>query len=388
MSLQHALRPRARDLDESDIVAIINSARNKEGLIPLWVGEGDLPTPAFIMDAAKASMQAGETFYTWQRGLPELRTALADYHHRHYGIASDPERFFVTGSGMQAIQLSLQALAGHGDEVVMATPAWPNIHSGTQVAGADPVHVPLDFSPNGWSLDLQKLFDAVTENTRAIFINSPSNPTGWVADLDILREILDFARKRGLWIVADEVYSRFVYDRPRAPSFYDLISADDRVIFVNTFSKNWAMTGWRAGWISAPPELGQVFENLIQYSTSGVAPFTQRVAIAALQDGEEFVEFQIARAKRNRDVICDALSSSDRVQLARPEGAFYLFFKVDGFNDTRELARRLVAEANVGLSPGTGFYTGGAEFLRLCFLRDPDEIDEAAARLKAWLADL
>lgn len=371
----------ARNLDESDIVAIMNHARDKEGLIPLWVGEGDMPTPQFIVDAANTSLANGETFYTWQRGIPELRQALADYHSRIHGIANQSERFFVTGSGMQSIQLSLQALVEAGDEVIMTTPCWPNIHAATQVVGGSPVHVELDFSEDGWSLDLQKMFAAVTSKTRVIFINSPSNPTGWVASTEQLREILEFARQRGIWILADEVYSRFVYEAECAPSFYDVIEDDDRVIFVNTFSKNWAMTGWRAGWISAPPELGQVIENLIQYSTSGVASFIQRGAVAALEGGEDLIAMQQSRARQNRDVMCAGLRSTEKVRLAVPDGAFYLFFKVDGFPNSKKLAMKLIDEAGVGVAPGTGFYTGGAEYLRICYLRDPNQIETATSRL-------
>ena len=385
MKTPASLRNAAANLDESDIVSIMNLARTKEDIVPLWVGEGDIPTPQFIIDAAQAALANGETFYTWQRGIPELRQALADYHQLHYGIDNDPERFFVTGSGMQAIQIVLQSLVEAGDEIVMTTPAWPNIHAATQVAAGTPVHVELDFSANGWSLDVQKLLGAVTSRTKAIFINSPANPTGWVAPRKVLLEILTFARERGIWIIADEVYSRFVYDAERAPSFYDLIDTEDRVIFVNTFSKNWAMTGWRAGWISAPPVIGQVLENMIQYSTSGVPQFTQRAAIAAVQKGEPFFAMQKQRAVENRDIICNALEASGKVQLAKPAGAFYLFFSVDGVEDGKDLALRLVDEANVGLAPGTGFYTDRTNFVRLCFLRDPKQIELAAQRLVDWL---
>ena len=385
MTLLSGIRRNSSELDESDIVAIANSSREKEGIIPLWVGEGDRPTPKFIMDAAKQSMNDGETFYTWQRGIPDLRQALADYHENIYGIANNPERFFVTGSGMQAIQITLQALAGHGDEVIMPTPTWPNFHAATQVMGATPVHVEMDFSENGWGLDTQKLFDAVGPNTRAIFFNSPSNPTGWVASRETLMDILTFARERGIWIIADEVYSRFSYDALRAPSFYDLIDDQDRVIFVNTFSKNWAMTGWRAGWISAPQELGQIMENLIQYSTSGVPTFTQRAAAIALRKGEAFLDEQKQLAYRNRDHLCNALLDTGKVQFAKPQGAFYLFFAVSGFQDSRKLALQLVDEANVGLAPGTGFYTKHSHFLRLCYLRAENQIEEATNRLVDWL---
>ena len=256
------------------------------------------------------------------------------------------------------------------------------------MVGGAPVHVELDFSENGWSLDIQKLFAAVTPKTRVIFINSPSNPLGWAASREQLREILNFARHNGIWIIADEVYSRFVYESERAPSFYDVIEDDDRVIFVNTFSKNWAMTGWRAGWISAPEELGQMIENLIQYSTSGVASFIQRGAIAALQGGEDFIAMQQSRARQNRDVICAGLRSTGKARLAVPDGAFYLFFKIDGYSDSKALAMKLIDEAKVGVAPGTGFYTGGAEYLRICYLRDPEQIEIATNRLVECIGSL
>lgn len=382
------LRPAARNLDDSKIVEIMKLAQQMDDVVPLWVGEGDLPTPEFIISAANKSLADGETFYTNQRGIPSLREALASYHERVYGKTFSADRFLITGSGMQAIQISLQALAGEGDEVVMMTPCWPNIHAATHVAGGKPVHVELDFSNNGWSLDMQKLEDAIGPKTRAIFLNSPSNPTGWVADKQTLLDVLEISRKHNIWIVADEVYHRFYYEGDRSPSFYDLIEEDDRVIFVNTFSKNWAMTGWRAGWISAPPVLGQVLENLIQYSTSGVAQFTQRAAVVAVNEGEEFIAFQKERARSNLDLVCDALNATGKIELARPAGAFYLFFKIEGTTDSPALAKQILQETGVGMSPGAGFYSGGNEFLRMCFLRDPKQIEKAIERLVPWLDKL
>ncbi len=383
--LVSALRAEARDAPESGIVEAFNYGRGREGLIPLWVGEGDLPTPGFIAAAAVRSLQAGETFYTNQRGLPELRQALADYHRRHYGRPFPAERFFVTGGGMQAIQIACRMVAGTGDEVLVPTPAWPNISAAVGVCGARPVAVPMRFGNDGWSLDLDRLFDAAGERTRAIFINSPANPTGWAAGIDDLRAIVDFARRRGLWIIADEVYNRYFFDGERSPSFYDVCDPDERIIFVNTFSKNWAMTGWRIGWISAPPVLGQVIENLVQYSTSGVAAFMQRAAIVALEEGDEFVGQQIERARIGRRIVSDALAATGRVRFATPAGAFYLFFTVDSVDDTRALARRLIDEANVGVAPGTAFGESGAGFMRLCFARDATQLEEAMARLAAWM---
>ncbi|PLX37490.1 MAG: aspartate aminotransferase [Hyphomicrobiales bacterium] len=381
-----ALQPQAQAAPESGIVEVFNYGRGREGLIPLWVGEGHLPTPDFICRAAARSLEAGETFYTWQRGLPELREALARYHERHYGRPFDAERFFVTGSGMQAMQTAIQMVAGAGDEVLVPTPAWPNFAAAIGIAGAAAVEVPMQFAPDGWTLDLDALAAARTPRTRAIYLNSPCNPTGWVADEAFLRATLDFARKHGLWIIADEVYGRFYYgEAARAPSFYDFADDDEQILYVNTFSKNWAMTGWRVGWLSAPPALGQVIENLIQYSTSGVAAFMQRGAIAALDEGDAFVDAQVAQALRGRDIVCDALASTGQARFAVPDGAFYLFFGVDKEPDTRRLGLRLVDEANVGVAPGTAFGAAGAGFARLCFARSEEQLAAAAERLVAWL---
>ena len=382
-----ALRREARWAPESGIVEVMNYGRGREGLIPLWAGEGDLPTPGFICEAATRSLAAGETFYTWQRGIPELRAALARYHTRLYGRAFSAEEFYVVGSGMQAIQIVMACVAGAGDEVLIPTPTWPNAAGAAGVVGATPVEVPMSFGNDGWSPDLDRLAAAVTPRTRALFVVSPSNPTGWTATRDDLAALLALARRHGLWIVADETYARFWYgEGERAPSFFDVMDADDRILFVNTFSKNWAMTGWRVGWIAAHPSLGQVIENLIQYSTSGVAQFMQRAAVTAIERGEGFVEHLIERARRGRDIACVGLAATGRCRFVPPLGAFYLFFAVDGEADMRRLAMRLIDEANVGMAPGTAFGAGGERFLRLCFARNAEQLEAAVGRVAAVLS--
>src|SRR3954464_6253640 len=381
-SLAEALRDAAQAAPESGIVEAMNYGREREGLIPLWAGEGDLPTPAFICEAATRSLAAGETFYTYQRGIPPLRDALARYHTALYGRTFSPDEFYVTGSGMQAIQIVIAMVAGAGDEVLIPTPTWPNAAAASGIIGARPVEVPMTFGNDGWSLDFDRLAAAVTPKTRALFLVSPSNPTGWTASREDLHALLALARRHGLWIIADETYARFWYgEGSRAPSFFDVMEPEDRVLFVNTFSKNWAMTGWRIGWIVAHPSLGQVIENMIQYATSGVAQFMQRAGVAALDRGESFVAHMVERARRGREITCDALRATGRVRFAEPQGAFYLFFSVDGEPDARRLALQLVDAANVGLAPGTAFGAGGERFMRLCFARSAEQLAIAMDRL-------
>jgi aspartate/methionine/tyrosine aminotransferase len=385
MTLLESLRTEARTAPESGIVAVMNHGRKREGIIPLWAGEGDLPTPDFIRKAGADALQAGETFYTWQRGIPELRQALARYHNRHFSTTLTEDSFLVTGSGMQSIQLALQAVAGFGDEVVYLSPAWPNFSAAAGIASAKAIAVQMDASASGWSLDIEKLKAAITSRTKAIFINSPSNPTGWTADREMLSEILELARKHGVWIIADEIYALFSYSGQRAPSFLDVMDPLDRVIFVNSFSKNWAMTGWRIGWLTVHPSLAQVFENLIQYSTSGVAQFMQKGAVAALDLGDDFIDMQVVRAKQARDILCDALSSTGKAQVTPPDGAFYLFFGLDGVRDSMAAAFSMVDQANIGIAPGVAFGDGAESYFRICFNRKLDDIHTAADRLVDWV---
>ena len=388
MSIVSSLSPRAVLAPESGIVEVVNYARGRDGLLPLWVGEGDLSTPDFINKAAIDALAGGETFYTYQRGIPELRQALSDYYARHFDVTLPVEHFYVTGSGMQAIQIVVQAMTSPGDELVYLTPAWPNIAAALEIAGARSVGVQLTFEGGRWAVDLDGIAAAITPKTKALFINTPSNPTGWTATKDDLRAILALARKHDLWIMADEIYARYYFAGGRAPSFLDVMEPDDKIMFVNSFSKNWSMTGWRVGWIVAPPQTGQVLENLIQYSTSGVAQFMQRGAVAALNDGDDFVQANIDKAKRSRDILCDALIATNRVETLKPDGALYAFLKIDGVTDSRKAAIDIVDKTGVGLAPGAAFGSGGELFLRACFLRDPAQIQMAADRLCDYILKL
>ena len=384
-----AIQPAIRDAATSGIVEVFNYGRGRQGLIPLWVGEGDLPTPAFISEAAKASLDRGETFYTAQRGIPDLREAIAAYMSRVYGAAPgggafSPENFFVTIGGMHAIEIATRLIAGPGDEALIPSPPgrissarWRQRARGRFPCGST--------GSDAGASTPEKLAAAVTPATRAIFFNSPANPTGFIATREEISATLELARRNNLWIIADEIYGRITYDGTRAPSFHDVMTPDDKIMFVQTLSKNWAMTGFRVGWLEAPPALGPAIENLVQFTTSGVPVFTQRAAVAALTDGEAFLRSQIERCRRSRDILCEGLAATGRVRYFEPEAAFYLFCAVDGFDDSRALAYRLVDEAGVGAAPGAAFGPGGEGHLRLCFARDPGEIAEAVRRMARWL---
>ncbi len=386
----------SRGVPESGIVELFNYGRGRKGLIPLWVGEGDLVAPAFVAEAAARSAASGETFYSFQSGIPELRESIARYMSRHYGAPFEanngpfkPDRFCATMGGIHALQIAVRLTCGQGDEVIVPTPAWPNFRGVVSIAGAVPIDVPMRLEPGidglAWSLDVAKIAAAVTPRTRALIINSPANPTGWTASVEELRALLAIAREHGLWIIADEIYGRIVYDSVRAPSFHDVIEPDDRVIFIHTLSKNWAMTGLRLGWIETPPSLSPYVANLIQYSTSGVAVPLQRAARAALEYGEPFLARQLERFRRSRAILTKGLAATGKVRFADPKASFYMFVAVDGHTDTRALAFTLVEKANVGVAPGSAFGRGGEAFVRICFARDPNEIEEATRRLARWI---
>lgn len=376
-------------LSETPISEVAMSVFGDPEVIPLWFGEGDLVTPDFVRDAAAKALHAGETFYTWQRGIPELRAALSDYTERLYGIECPVDRLTVTTGGMQAILMSCQLLLDPGDNIVIVSPIWPNITSATRLMRGEPKYVALDRKPDGaWKLDLQKVFDAVDDRTRAIFVNSPGNPTGWTMTADEQRALLEFARKRGLWIMADEVYARLIYTRPVAPSFLEHAGPDDPLIVLNSFSKPWAMTGWRVGWLTHPAGLGGQFAKLVQINTSGVPPFLQRGAIAALEKGDGFIGEMVERCRAGGELVFQRLSAHPRITIARPDAAFYAFFAIEGVANTLAFCKKVAKDYKVGLAPGEAFGPGGPGNVRLCFASGAARLSKGLDRLEAAIKAL
>lgn len=380
------VRDAVRDLPASPIARIAALGMGDPAVLPLWYGEGDLPTPDFIAAAATAALKEGHTFYTYKAGLPELRAEIANYLTGLYAKPVVPERVAVASSGMNALMIVTQAVLDPGDNLVIAAPVWPNIAAAASIMGGEPRLLGLEPAPDGgWRLDLERLFAACDAKTRAIFVNSPSNPTGWVIEPGEIAALLAFARRRGLWLIADEVYGRIVYGNRAAPSFLDQAEPEDRLIVVNSFSKNWAMTGWRLGWLVVPADLLPTLEKLIEFNTSGAPTFLQHAAIAAIRGGEPFLAQFVARCRAARDAAIDGLQQYGRVSVARPAGAFYAFFRVDGLGDSIAFAEEALRRVKVGLAPGIAFGPTGEGAMRLCFAREPRLVTEAVDRLRPLL---
>ena len=373
------------DLEDSPIVQVWRLGQGDPDVIGLWAGESDLPTPAFIADAAADALRAGHTFYTPNRGIPPLRAALARYLERLYGIDVPDSRLAITASGMSAVMLTCQGLLSPGDHAVAVTPSWPNALRAMTICGATVTEVALEPRSDGWHLDLDRLFAACNERTRVIYYASPGNPTGFMLEPAEIARLLDGARARGIAVLADEVYHRLVYDRPVAPSILAVARPDDRVYVLNTFSKSWAMTGWRMGWVVFPEGDAESYEKLIQFNVSGTPGFLQWGAAAALDGGEDFVRAFVERCREGRAIALDALRSMPRARTVPSDGAFYLMFGVEGVTDVMRFCRRAVTEARVGLAPGTAFGGGAGQMLRLCHGQSPERMRVAMERLERFV---
>jgi aspartate/methionine/tyrosine aminotransferase len=376
------IRRNIQELQASRIRQVTVAGRGIDDLIALWFGEGDEVTPAFIRDAAAAALHRGETFYGPNRGIPELRDALQRYMRRIYGAEVDLDRIVASASAMSALMITVQCLVGPGDSAVVIGPVWPNAEKAIAALGAEVRKVDLMAQPDGsWQLDLDRLFGACDATTRLIVINSPNNPTGWMASEDELRAILGHARDRGIWILADEVYTRIAYGVRHAPSFLTLARPDDPVVIVNSFSKSWSMTGWRLGWIVAPGELAAVIEKMTEFHISHATTFAQWGAVAALDHGDDYVDGLVRRYAEAGELVHARLSGLPRVRLARPRSAFYAFFQVEGVTDSFAFAVELIQRAHVGLAPGAAFGPAGEGRLRLCFAASLPKLSQALDRL-------
>lgn len=379
------LRHVVKNLSLNPGAEIVRYGKRRKDVLSLGQGEGDSPTPDFIFAGAQRALDMGKTFYAPVLGHEELRAELSDYYKRIYGLNMSMERTFVTGSGTTAMHLSLTALLDEGDEVVAITPIWKNLLGAIELAQAKVTEVPLDENEGVWSLDLDRVFDSCTEKTKALLITTPSNPSGWVMSHDEMKAVLRFARERGIWIISDEVYGRVVYEGRHAPSFLEIAEPEDLLFTINSFSKNWAMTGWRLGWLVGPSQVEEAVRDIALYDNMGPPSFTQFGAIEALRHGEPFIKDQVDLWRSNLDLITEYFDASNRITAFRPQSTFYSFFKVDGEDDCLSFARRLIDEVGLSLAPGCAFGRVGKGYMRLCFAVSRERLEQGLDRLETAL---
>ena len=387
------MRQAVLNLEESKIREVANAGMGRADLLPFWFGESDEVTPEAVRAAGIASLQAGETFYSHNLGLPELRAAVVDYtRHLHPAQgALGPERIGITSGGVSALIVAMQALIDAGDRVVAVTPVWPNLTAQPRILGADLHCVPLHADADGaWRLDLPALLAAITPGTRLLVVNAPNNPTGWTLSRDEQAAILDRCRATGTWILADEVYERLYYAGDTAsgaaPSFLDVALPDDRLVVVQSFSKAFLMTGWRLGYLVMSAEMTPQIGKLLEFNTSCAPVFVQRAALAAVRQTEAITPRIVAHLQSCRDALVPLLQAVPGVRTSAAPGGMYAFLRIEGFDDSLDLAKRLVAEAAIGLAPGVAFGPEAEGWLRWCFAsKDVARLGEGVARLRRWL---
>jgi len=374
-------------LPASKIREVANAGMGRGDVLAFWFGESDEVTPEAVRHAAAQSLQAGETFYAHNLGLIELRQALADYCTSLHGTV-DVDRIAVTSSGVNALMLAMQLLAGAGDEVAAVVPLWPNLTAQASIMGARVRRIALRPQQGRWGLDLDALRAAVTPATRVLLLNAPNNPTGWTLAREEQQAILAHCRATGTWIVADEVYERIHFGTGlAAPSFLDIASDDDRLVVAHSFSKSFLMTGWRLGWLVLPRGHLDAIGKLIEFNTSCTPVFVQRGGLAALQMAPDFVPGLVSRLRDCRDRLVSRLAVLPGVEVASPPGGMYAFFRVQGQDDSLAFAKRLVEQHGLGLAPGVAFGDEGEGWLRWCFAsRDPLRLDAGVQRLAGALA--
>jgi aspartate/methionine/tyrosine aminotransferase len=366
---------------------VANAALGREDVLAFWFGESDQPTPAFIREAAAQALTAGRTYYTHNLGRADLREALSGYLTNLHGTPIGTERLAVTNSGVSALMIAAQTVVSPGDRVVVVAPVWPNVAEIPRIMSGELTIVPLTSAQGHWRLDLDRLMDALTPDTQALFLNSPNNPTGWTLPAEDRAAILARCRKYGIWLVADDVYERLIFGPgTSAPSFLPMAEDGDRVISTNSFSKAWRMTGWRLGWMVLPPALTAAVGVLLEYNTSCAPDFIQAAAVAALTQGEPHVAALRAELTAAKDQVLGALRQMPGVEAPEPDGGMYAFFRIAGRTDSVALARTLIAEAGLGLAPGGAFGEEGEGWLRWCFAAQPEKNAAGLERLAAYLS--
>jgi aspartate aminotransferase len=387
------LAARARHLEISPTVAMAAKARALRAkgvrVFDFTVGEPDQPTPRHVAEAGKAAIDAGKTKYAPASGLPELRAAVAERYRADFQVAFAPEEVTVAVGGKQALALLYQAILDRGSEVVIPIPAWPTFAEAARVAGASPVFVPLQVK-DGFRLTARAVARVIGPKTRALVVNSPSNPTGAVIDPEELVKLARLAKKHGFWLLYDDTYAHLVFRTAGPPALQPVKdAADGHLVVVGTVSKSYCMTGWRVGWVIGPRPLADATTALNSHSVQGPATFSQLAAAHALTAPQQQVEELREEYRRRRDFIHPRIGAIPGVSCPLPDGGFYVFPDVSrclskALPDTVSLGARLLEEQAVAVVPGEGFHAPGA--FRLSFATAFDDLQEGARRIEAFFA--
>ena len=357
-------------------------------ILHLEIGQPDFPTFPNVSLAGVEAIQKGQTRYTSPAGMPVLRAAIAELVSGRLDLNIGPECIVVGPGAKPGLFFPTLALVNPGDEVLYPDPGFPTYAAMIRVAGGIPVPVPLR-EENQFSFDLQAFDERISDNTRLIVLNSPANPTGGVIPLADLSHIAAKAREHDAWIMSDEIYARLAYDGLNVPSIASLPGMLERTIIVDGFSKTYAMTGWRLGFMVMPAALAERVELLLTHSIGCTATFTQVAGVEALTGPQEQVAENVAEYQRRRDFFVAGLNAIPGVSCQVPQGAFYVFPNVKSFGLTsKEIAARLIDEAGVAVLAGTDFGPGGEGYLRLCYATSMDVLRESLEKMAAWFKGL
>jgi aspartate aminotransferase len=386
------LTERINRIEVSATLAVANEAdrMRKEGadLVDFGAGEPHFDTPQHIKDAAIAAIQANFTKYTPVAGVVELRDAIAKRHATDFGSAYKREEVAAATGGKQALFNSIQVLVQHGDEVIIPTPAWVSFKDIVGYAGGKSVFVPTD-EANGFALSQELVERAITPSTRAIILNSPTNPSGAVIDPQVFTSIVKMAAKRDIWVLCDECYVYLDYSGRRF-SGGSITDAKERLVIIGSLSKTYAMTGWRLGYSLAPATVTAAIAKLQSQSTSNPTSIVQKAAIAALTGPQDCLKEMRDEYIRLRDRMVGGLRKIPGIQCNLPQGAFYAypnvssFFGRKGVNSSSDVAGKLLREAGVVTVPGEAF--GTAEHIRLSYPTKPEAIDRGLERMTKFFA--
>lgn len=379
------LRHEVLGVTESPLVQIATLAESMPGAIKLCYGESDLPTPEFICRAAGEAALAGHTFYTHTAGSPELRHAIAAKVHELHGVTYRPSEIMSTVGGSMAIFTAIRACVGPNDNAVIISPAYAIYVNAVTIAGGEARSAPLVRDGHRFRLDIDRVRAAVDANTRLIIVNSPSNPTGWMASVDEQRSLAAIATESGARILTDEVYERLVFDEPIAPSFARVVEDKDRLIVVNSFSKTYNMTGWRLGWAQSSEPVIRAMYKAAEFITSNPTAIVQQAGIVALRDGEAYVSELRAQYAARRDLVVRKMTEIPGLSLPRPDGAFYAFPSVDGLESSASLALDFLEKKGAAIAPGSAFGSTGEGHVRLCFAASEAAVSTALERLREYL---